>query len=202
MVNSPDSRIVYSGSKDTTIKCWRLDDSTCFLTLTGHTAPVRALAGSSDGIHLSSTSDDKAIRVWRPADNTCITTLAGHRHGLTTLALARDDAHLYSGSSDGYVHVWRLDKPRPTTPVRFCDCARAAVSAHLLPRSWKRLLTRRRHRSRVCRNSRRLATLPALVCRSLGFSPERMLNTSPFSRRPFSNVVQTAGNCRRPVHGQ
>jgi len=65
--NNSQSRsvtLIATGSYDSRIKVWRLEDGTCLQMLEGHTGSVRALSETRDGAILSG-SRDRTIKVWR-----------------------------------------------------------------------------------------------------------------------------------------
>jgi WD40 repeat protein len=60
-----DSRILISGSSDTTIKLWNIASGELIDTLMGHADAVNALALTSDSKRLVSASSDNTLRVWQ-----------------------------------------------------------------------------------------------------------------------------------------
>lgn len=62
---SPDSRLLVSGSKDTTLKVWELRTGTLKEDLPGHKDEVYAVDWSPDGEKVGSGGKDRAVRVWR-----------------------------------------------------------------------------------------------------------------------------------------
>jgi WD40 repeat protein len=62
---SPDGSLLASGSKDKTIKLWRVSDGSLVRTLTGHTDWVMSVSFSPDGSLLASGSVDKTIKLWQ-----------------------------------------------------------------------------------------------------------------------------------------
>ena len=63
---SPDSSLLASGSKDDTVKLWKVSDRTLVATLTGHSDWVNSVAFSPDSSLLASGSEDKTIKLWEP----------------------------------------------------------------------------------------------------------------------------------------
>ena len=56
--------MVYSCSRDKTVKLWQINTGYCKRTYTGHEAWVRKLSISKDGEMFVSASDDQSIIVW------------------------------------------------------------------------------------------------------------------------------------------
>ena len=62
---SPDSRLLVSGSKDTTLKVWDTATGKLKEDLPGHRDEVFAVDWSPDGRAVASGGKDKQVRVWR-----------------------------------------------------------------------------------------------------------------------------------------
>ncbi len=62
---SPDSRLLVSGSKDTTLKVWDVASRKLKEDLPGHRDEVYAVDWSPDGGKVGSGGKDKAVRIWR-----------------------------------------------------------------------------------------------------------------------------------------
>ena len=62
---SADSRLLVSGSKDTTLKVWDVATGKMKEDLVGHQDEVYAVDWSPDGGRVGSGGRDKAVRVWR-----------------------------------------------------------------------------------------------------------------------------------------
>jgi WD40 repeat protein len=71
---SPDGSLIASGSRDYTIKLWRVSDGALVATLRGHTDWVNSVAFSPDGSLIASGSDDRTIRLWRVSDGALVKT--------------------------------------------------------------------------------------------------------------------------------
>ncbi len=75
------------------------------LTLSGHTAPVRALALSPNSQVLASGSDDGTIKLWNPATGVLLRTLAGDSGTIKSIIFAPDGQTLISRSSNN-IKFW------------------------------------------------------------------------------------------------
>ena len=62
---SADSRLLASGSKDTTLKVWDVATGKMKEDLIGHQDEVYAVDWSPDGGRVGSGGRDKTVRVWR-----------------------------------------------------------------------------------------------------------------------------------------
>ena len=105
---SRDGSLLASGSRDGTIRLWRVSDGALMRTLTGHGDWVNSVAFSRDGSLLASGSRDCTVRVRRVSDGALVHTLKGHGSGVLSVAFSPDGAWLASGSRDHTVLVWRV----------------------------------------------------------------------------------------------
>merc|ERR1712137_1151191 len=126
IVGQPPYPIIVTGSRDTTLRVWKLpntktdpeyhssddgDGGTAgpnpyFLhTLRGHTNSVRAVA--AHGTVLCSGSYDATVRVWDAIKGTCIWRLQGHTQKVYSIVF---DGHkkCWSGSMDASVKCWDI----------------------------------------------------------------------------------------------
>ncbi|MBX5456393.1 MAG: protein kinase [Thermogemmatispora sp.] len=72
----------------------------------GHQAPVRALAFSSDGQYLASGDLAHVVQVWEPLSGELLLHYDDHRAAITSLAWLPGTSVLASSSEDGTVQVW------------------------------------------------------------------------------------------------
>ncbi len=92
---------VYNLPKDTTIP------------LSGHTAPVTALAWSPDGTRIASGSDDTTVQVWDATDGRNVVTYPEHTAPVTALAWLPDGTGIASISSDRIMRMWNAISKEP-----------------------------------------------------------------------------------------
>ncbi|KAI5781223.1 WD40-repeat-containing domain protein [Geopyxis carbonaria] len=99
-----DDQILATGSYDSTIKIWDIDNGEEISTLTGHTSGVRCL--QFDDTKLISGSMDRTLKIWNYRTGQCISTLQGHTDGVVCLHF--DSTLLVSGSVDKTIKVWNF----------------------------------------------------------------------------------------------
>ncbi|MGB8344339.1 MAG: serine/threonine-protein kinase, partial [Ktedonobacteraceae bacterium] len=80
--------------------------STQFLTYTGHTSAVRAVAWSPSGQCIASGSDDNTVQVWIASTGQRLFPFTGHTKRLNAVAWSPDGRRIVSGSDDNTVQVW------------------------------------------------------------------------------------------------
>ena len=99
-----------SGSRDRTVRLWKLSEGTCLATFAAHENWVRAVLVHPGGKYVLSASDDKSIRVFDVANNRCLRVLEkAHDHFVTSLAIHPTLPVLVSGGVDRTVRCWQLD---------------------------------------------------------------------------------------------
>ncbi|KAG9290880.1 hypothetical protein G9A89_011030 [Geosiphon pyriformis] len=127
----PPIPLIVTGSRDSTLRVWRLPNPTIdptftpnipsspsdnsqlvenpyfVRTLQGHTHSVRALAGV--GNTLVSGSYDCSVRVWNIMTGECLWRLHGHTQKVYSVVLDAKRKRCMSGSMDGTVKVWSLE---------------------------------------------------------------------------------------------
>jgi WD40 repeat protein len=103
---SPDGRFVVSGSADSSIKIWDLEQGREILTLPEHEAAVRSVAYSPDGTRIASGSVDATIKLWDAGAGEELATLTGHSDVVNSVAYSPGGELLASGSTDRTVKIW------------------------------------------------------------------------------------------------
>ncbi|QLJ02757.1 helix-turn-helix domain-containing protein [Streptomyces sp. NEAU-sy36] len=85
--------------------------------LTGHTAPIQALAFSPDGRILATASADHSVKLWDTSSHQLMSTLAGHTDAVTAVAFSPDGRMLASASADHSVKLWDTSTQRETATL-------------------------------------------------------------------------------------
>ncbi|WP_103126401.1 serine/threonine-protein kinase [Nostoc cycadae] len=98
VVFSPDSKTLFSASRDNTIKVWNLATGKEIRTLEGHSKSVSTIAISPDSKTLFSASRDNTIKVWNITTGKEIRTLEGHSDSVNSIAISPDGKTLISAS--------------------------------------------------------------------------------------------------------
>ena len=120
---SPDSRLVYTASKDGGLVVWEVAGGRKVFKLAGgrkgqesyhqgHCSTVQALAVSSDGLYLASGDMAKNIHIWSTKGDRLerIHIFKGHRDAISGLVFRRGTHTLYSSSWDRSVKIWSVEE--------------------------------------------------------------------------------------------
>ena len=105
---SPNGKFAVSGSKDNTLRVWKLEDGECFRILDGHTRDVNCLAFSQDGKHLISGGSDGAIRLWDFIKGESTLIFKKQEAPVHSVVLSPDVDYALSGDDDGLVKLWNI----------------------------------------------------------------------------------------------
>jgi len=99
-----------SGSRDRTVRLWRVSEASCIAVFRAHENWVRSVLIHPSGNYVISGADDKTIRVFDVKANRCLRTLdKAHDHFVTSLDIHHTLPVLVSGSVDQTVRCWQLD---------------------------------------------------------------------------------------------
>ena len=103
---SPDSKLLASGSEDSTVVLWDVATGTSITTLEEHTRFVESVLFSPDGTILASGGSSGTILLWDVATWTNIATLR-HPGLLTSVSFSPDGTILASGGAeDSAIKLW------------------------------------------------------------------------------------------------
>jgi len=98
--------LLASGSYDSTIKIWTLEDpEKPITTLLGHTDRIETILYMKEGI-LASGSRDGTIRIWDTKNNfNLIKILSDHKKGVTSI-IQLSNSMMLTGSDDFSIKIW------------------------------------------------------------------------------------------------
>ncbi|CAG0907826.1 unnamed protein product, partial [Cyprideis torosa] len=103
-----DGKLICCGSEENQVKLFNLSTKTILRILKGHTAPVRRVDFSCDGLKVVSFSDDQTVvRVWDLADEKEQGTYESHSDFIRAGVCHLSSPDLFlSGGYDGTVKLW------------------------------------------------------------------------------------------------
>jgi WD40 repeat protein len=89
-----------------TVRVWNPVNGEQIALLEGHSASVRRVAFSPDGMYIVSASDDSTVRVWDAISGQQTAILAGHAAWVNSAAFSPDGSQIVSASGDLTVRIW------------------------------------------------------------------------------------------------
>jgi WD40 repeat protein len=102
----PLTKVIAVGGKNGEVRIYGALTGKVLTTLTGHNAPVRAIAFNADGTRIVTGSADKTARLWDAEEGKELAVLKGHTEPVTAVAFSPDGEMLTTGSADKSVRVW------------------------------------------------------------------------------------------------
>ena len=97
-----------SGSIDSTIKIWSLNNGEEILTLKGHSSIVHSLLELPNN-KLASGSKDKSIIIWDIKNKEKVSVIKGHDDIVFCLILLKDNMTIASASFDKTIKIWDIE---------------------------------------------------------------------------------------------
>ena len=105
--------ILASGSDDTTIKIWNIEDRLIMSTLSGHSDGVSALCSANKGVLVSGSFNNSLIIWSKSTPGSSIysqkQTLTGHKSSIKGI-IRLNNTEIVSGEYNGDLMVWNIDQ--------------------------------------------------------------------------------------------
>ncbi|EFC39248.1 predicted protein [Naegleria gruberi] len=99
---------IITGSVDSSIKVWRLDNFELALTLEGHRLGIISIVSDQTGKYVATSSMDSVIRVWDIEKGKSTIIIEAPPLESWTLAFSADAQHLATGTRSGNVNIFNV----------------------------------------------------------------------------------------------
>ncbi|XP_037037092.1 TAF5-like RNA polymerase II p300/CBP-associated factor-associated factor 65 kDa subunit 5L isoform X1 [Bradysia coprophila] len=106
LVFSKEHPLLFSASKDNTMRAWKATDYSCGAVYRGHNYPIWCVAESSVGMYLATGSKDLTARLWSTDREYPLQTYIGHTQDVDAVAFHPNGNYLATGSTDLTVRLW------------------------------------------------------------------------------------------------
>ncbi|MEA5603299.1 caspase family protein [Nostoc sp. UHCC 0252] len=106
---SPKDPLIVSGSKDKTVKLWKMDGTPIKTRFPmTHDGAVRSVNFSPNGEYIVSGGDDKTVKLWKK-DGTFLDSAKESENSIPFVNFSPDGKTIISTSHDGTVRLWKID---------------------------------------------------------------------------------------------
>jgi WD40 repeat protein len=146
---STDGQWLASGSLDSTVRIWNVQESIdalcgnhalkCYLVLEGHDNRVCDILFSGDGVSVVSASTDSTVKIWSIETGNCLYTLSGHSSLVSSISISHRSQMIASASGDAAFRLWNLQDGNcienvqwESGPVVICDFVETSSSKQYL----------------------------------------------------------------------
>ncbi|KAI1305355.1 TAF5-like RNA polymerase subunit [Halotydeus destructor] len=108
----PNSNILLSSSKDTSIRAWDTRSGSSLAIYCGHNYSVWSVTSSALGLYFASGSKDGTARLWTLERAYPLRIFAGHTQDVDVVRFHPNTKYLATGSSDCTVRLWNIQDGR------------------------------------------------------------------------------------------
>ncbi|XP_054726653.1 TAF5-like RNA polymerase II p300/CBP-associated factor-associated factor 65 kDa subunit 5L [Anastrepha obliqua] len=123
--------LLYSSSKDSTLRSWRADSYGCACIYRGHRYPVWCLDESPVGMYIATGSKDLTARLWSLERDFPLITYVGHTQDVECIAFHPNGNYLATGSADLSVRLWCVTSGKLMRV--FSDCKQPVTNIAFSP---------------------------------------------------------------------
>lgn len=106
VVFSPNGKYILSGSSDSTIKLWELENGKLIKTFVGHHGGIESVAFSPDGKKIISTSYDLTLRIWDVHTGKILQGLVSNDEALLQNARFSPNGNLFAFWHSDSIQIW------------------------------------------------------------------------------------------------
>uniref|UniRef100_A0A1I8MTR5 Uncharacterized protein n=1 Tax=Musca domestica TaxID=7370 RepID=A0A1I8MTR5_MUSDO len=123
--------LIYSVSKDNTMRCWRSENLQTAAIYRGHRYPIWCMDESPVGMYVATGSKDLTARLWSLERDFPLITYAGHTQDVECLAFHPNGNYIATGSADFSVRLWCVTSGKLMRV--FSDCKQPVSSLIFSP---------------------------------------------------------------------
>ncbi|XP_017143001.1 TAF5-like RNA polymerase II p300/CBP-associated factor-associated factor 65 kDa subunit 5L [Drosophila miranda] len=123
--------LLYSVSKDATMRCWRAHNLHCAAIYRSHNYPIWCMDESPVGQYVVTGSKDLSARLWSLEREHALIIYAGHTQDVECVAFHPNGSYLATGSADHSVRLWCATSGKLMRV--FTDCRQAVTNLAFSP---------------------------------------------------------------------
>ncbi|XP_037950897.1 TAF5-like RNA polymerase II p300/CBP-associated factor-associated factor 65 kDa subunit 5L [Teleopsis dalmanni] len=123
--------LIYSASKDCTVRTWRADNYSCASVYHGHNYPIWCLDESPIDTYIATGSKDNTARLWSTERTNPLITYIGHTQDVECVAFHPNGNYIATGSCDLSVRLWCVTSGKLMRV--FSDCKQAVTTVTFSP---------------------------------------------------------------------
>ncbi|XP_030370325.1 transcription initiation factor TFIID subunit 5 [Scaptodrosophila lebanonensis] len=123
--------LLYSVSKDSTLRCWRAHNLHCAGIYRSHNYPIWCMDESPVGQYVVTGSKDLSARLWSLEREYALIIYAGHTQDVECIAFHPNGNYIATGSADHSVRLWCTTSGKLMRV--FADCRQAVTTLAFSP---------------------------------------------------------------------
>ncbi|XP_016989174.1 TAF5-like RNA polymerase II p300/CBP-associated factor-associated factor 65 kDa subunit 5L isoform X2 [Drosophila rhopaloa] len=123
--------LMYSVSKDSTMRCWRAHNLHCAAIYRSHNYPIWCLDESPVGQYVVTGSKDLSARLWSLEKEHALIIYAGHTQDVECVSFHPNGNYIATGSADHSVRLWCATSGKLMRV--FADCRQAVTQLAFSP---------------------------------------------------------------------
>ncbi|KAH8236542.1 hypothetical protein KR026_004709 [Drosophila bipectinata] len=123
--------LMYSVSKDATMRCWRAHNLQCAAVYRSHNYPIWCLDESPTGQYVVTGSKDLSARLWSLEREHALIIYAGHTQDVECVSFHPNGNYIATGSADHSVRLWCATSGKLMRV--FADCRQSVTKLAFSP---------------------------------------------------------------------